>query len=360
MKIIFWQNIISPHQVDFLKELSSRYEIILIVGEILDAERQQDGWEIPHYDYLKIIISPEINLLDQYFKDPEDIHVFSGIAAYRTVYAGFKKAISYSAKIGILSEPIHLKGIKGFLKLLRGNYQRLKYGNKIGFIAATGDLGTRTYQKFGYKATKILQWGYFVNSTYNQISEKNNNLIFVGNLNYNKQIGPLLNLYLENEFSFDRFEIVGSGPLEDEIRSKTKGNKKIKLYGRLTNKEALKILAQSKLLVLPSLEDGWGVVINEALLGGTPVIISDNVGAKILVENSDRGAVFKAGDYEQLKKLLQIWTTKNYEQKDYLKIQNWAKEKITPVLAADYFSKIICYSFQSQNAKEKPIAPWLK
>ena len=36
-QIIFWQNIVSPHQIDFLKVLSNRFKITLIVDNLIDA-----------------------------------------------------------------------------------------------------------------------------------------------------------------------------------------------------------------------------------------------------------------------------------------------------------------------------------
>lgn len=364
MKIIFWQNIISPHQVDFLKALSLHHEILLIVEEIQDIERKKDHWEIPQYNYLKIIIAPPLNSLDQYFENAEDIHIFSGISAYKTVYSGFKKAEVHKAKIGIVSEPINFDGIKGFLKLIRGNFQRLKYGHKIKFIAATGDLGITAYTKFGYRKNKLFQWGYFVDHPLNNNVRKKNQIVFVGQLTDRKQILQLTNLLIENNcFGYNEFLILGVGPDLSALQNIINSNKadfKISILGRKSKLETIEIIAESKLLFLPSLFDGWGVVVNEALLAGTPVITSDNVGAKILVENSDRGAVFKAGDYDQLKKLLENWSTKNYVEKDYLKIQNWAVEKITPAVAADYFSKIISCTFDKNVEKEKPIAPWVQ
>jgi len=62
------------------------------------------------------------------------------------------------------------------------------------------------------------------------------------------------------------------------------------------------LLATHDILVLPSLHDGWGAVINEALQNGLYVICSNQCGGKILIENSQRGLIFKNRDISNLTK----------------------------------------------------------
>src|SRR2546423_5378024 len=64
--------------------------------------------------------------------------------------------------------------------------------------------------------------------------------------------------------------------------------------------------AQSDVFVLPSRHEGWGVVINQALGAGLPVICSDAVGAgSDLVEEEVNGLRFRAGDVDGLQNSLE-------------------------------------------------------
>jgi glycosyltransferase involved in cell wall biosynthesis len=57
------------------------------------------------------------------------------------------------------------------------------------------------------------------------------------------------------------------------------------------------IFARADVFVLPSRYDGWGVVVNQAIGAGLPVICSDAVGAgHDLVEEGVNGAIFPSGD----------------------------------------------------------------
>ena len=54
------------------------------------------------------------------------------------------------------------------------------------------------------------------------------------------------------------------------------------------------------MFVLPSRHDGWGVVVNEAIGAGLPIIVSDRVGARDLVENGVNGFITIAGNVDSL------------------------------------------------------------
>jgi glycosyltransferase involved in cell wall biosynthesis len=57
--------------------------------------------------------------------------------------------------------------------------------------------------------------------------------------------------------------------------------------------------------ILPSETEQWGLVVNEAMAAGVPVIVSDRCGcARHLVENGRNGFTFPPGDAEQLTRLL--------------------------------------------------------
>ena len=62
-----------------------------------------------------------------------------------------------------------------------------------------------------------------------------------------------------------------------------------------------RFFAQADVFVLPSRYDGWGVVVNQAIGAGLPVICSDMVGAgHDLVDEDVNGLKFRAGDAASL------------------------------------------------------------
>ena len=64
-------------------------------------------------------------------------------------------------------------------------------------------------------------------------------------------------------------------------------------------------LALSDVLVLPSYSEPWGLVVNEAMACGLPIIVSDKCGCAIdLVINEQNGFTFAPDNSEQLTNIL--------------------------------------------------------
>jgi glycosyltransferase involved in cell wall biosynthesis len=70
--------------------------------------------------------------------------------------------------------------------------------------------------------------------------------------------------------------------------------------GPLAQRELAEELRQADCLVLPSRNDSYGMVVAEALAAGVPALVSDQVGAKILVQPGRNGWIVPAGDGEAL------------------------------------------------------------
>ena len=91
---------------------------------------------------------------------------------------------------------------------------------------------------------------------------------------------PQYNLYL-----------AGFGEQEDDLKALSKEN--IHFLGAVNNKELPAIYQKMDVFVLPSKSEPWGLVIEEALNNGLPVIVSDRVGCAEEIINDTNGIVFK-------------------------------------------------------------------
>jgi glycosyltransferase involved in cell wall biosynthesis len=70
--------------------------------------------------------------------------------------------------------------------------------------------------------------------------------------------------------------MIGVGPELDRIRRAVSDYKlNIELVGRVSDDQKFNLMARSKLFVFPSVEEGWGIAIAEALSVGTPVVAYD-------------------------------------------------------------------------------------
>jgi glycosyltransferase involved in cell wall biosynthesis len=63
--------------------------------------------------------------------------------------------------------------------------------------------------------------------------------------------------------------------------------------------------ARADVFVLPSVEDGWGLVTNEAMAAGLPVIVSDHAGSAEIVRDGENGYVVPARNVDALAERLE-------------------------------------------------------
>ena len=76
--------------------------------------------------------------------------------------------------------------------------------------------------------------------------------------------------------------------------------------------ELPRFFAKADVFVLPSRYDGWGVVVNQAIAAGLPVICSDMVGAgHDLVDEEKNGLKFQAGDAASLAEKMKRFLTES-------------------------------------------------
>lgn len=99
--------------------------------------------------------------------------------------------------------------------------------------------------------------------------------------------------------------ICGDGPLEENLRKLAEGIEGIEFRGFLQAAGIAQTLARSLALVLPSIEEQWGLVVNEALSLGVPVLVSHNVGARdTLVRTAVNGHTFEPDNVIGLSRLM--------------------------------------------------------
>jgi glycosyltransferase involved in cell wall biosynthesis len=80
----------------------------------------------------------------------------------------------------------------------------------------------------------------------------------------------------------------------------------VRFLGFRNQQELPLLYAMADLLVLPSIREPWGLVVNEAMAAGCAILASDRVGAaKDLVRDGVNGAVFPAGSVPALAEALE-------------------------------------------------------
>ena len=130
--------------------------------------------------------------------------------------------------------------------------------------------------------------------------------------------------------------LVGGGDLEEEYRQQIRDLdlKHVHLVGFVGKETVFQYYHASELFVLPTREDIWGLVINEAMASGLPVIGTDRcVAAVELIEEGVNGYVTAVGDVsalaEAMTKILTNETlSAQMSEKNLAKIATYTLENI--------------------------------
>lgn len=97
--------------------------------------------------------------------------------------------------------------------------------------------------------------------------------------------------------------LIGDGEERPQLeqRAAQLGWQTIQFLGFKNQTELPAYYALADVFVLPSVQEPWGLVVNEAMNAGTAIIVSDQVGSGAdLVRNGENGYVFKATDIAEL------------------------------------------------------------
>jgi glycosyltransferase involved in cell wall biosynthesis len=134
-------------------------------------------------------------------------------------------------------------------------------------------------------------------------------ILFIGQLINRKGIIELIYAYkkLKGNINDVCLIIRGDGPLKTKIQNIIRNEKieDILLLDHLEERELIELYTISDIFILPSKNEVWGLVINEAMACGIPIITTKNVTSSYdLVESGINGYVLKNNSSEELYKAI--------------------------------------------------------
>jgi len=159
--------------------------------------------------------------------------------------------------------------------------------------------------------------------TTNLLNYSTNHLLFIGSFSAHKDIPTLIKAFslLPSKYTLT---LAGQKTLyfptiQKQIDSLPKNIKnRIKIIPSFTNNYLSTLLDNSSILISPSLQESFGLVLIEALARGKPVIAADIPASVEIVTKTKGGLIFKAGDPVDLKNKILSTQLRSYSSTNLL------------------------------------------
>ena len=342
MKVLFLTNIPAPYRVEFFSLLGEKCNLTVIY-ELEYATNRDKNWKVDvKKTYKEIFLNAKRVLADggfsfkvlKYLTKEYDFIIVgthgTPIAKLAMIYMRIKK-IPYILNIdGALTYTLKNKGkINLFLRKIM--FQGAKY------YLTTNDESIKYLNFFGIEKKKIFKYRFSSikqNDIKKDIREEKKELlkqklgikekyviISVGRLSVDGDIfakGFDKVLLASKYFKEDIGIYIIGADIIDSYKKIIKENKLEKIYfeGFKNKYELDEYYSVADIFVFMSKCDTWGLVINEALAKGLPIITTDRCGAGLeLIKDYKNGFLLHTGDYVTLgKRINEILDNKNLKK----------------------------------------------
>ncbi len=307
--LLFFQNCVSPHQMPYIRECvedARVAEVYLIVPRVDYDERKSMGWESDDLvadTGVQFVLKPSDEQVVDLIQSSESPYcIFSGIRGDADVFGWLRLSIGYDARRYIVTEPPYTFDKPLWMHYMRFMLQDYRYVKHIDGVFGIGDDAVKYYSTFS-KRWRVYPFQYVteqVERTIPPVESGDMRLLYVGSLSTRKNVGVVVDA-LEGCRSVS-FTLIGDGEEREALeRTAMAHGIEVAFLGMKQMAEIPALMQQYDVLVLPSLHDGWGAVVNEAITLGLYVVVSDRCGAKAMIRDAADGLIFKSGDVGSLR-----------------------------------------------------------
>jgi len=360
LRILYLVNIPSPYRVSFFNELGKICDLTVLFERKSSSDRELT-WHEYDFEHFNGIFLNGVN-----FKSDQGLCLgiikFLSRKKYDCIVIG-----GYSTPTGALAiNYLKISNIPFVLNidggLIKGNESKIKKIIKTYYISSatawlsTGNSSSKYLEYYGAIKEKIYVYP-FTTLYNNEIAEfplsqlekvqlrnelglsEGKTVVAVGQFIHRKGFDILIKAW-SNVFQGASLYFIGGEPTSEYIDLTNSINtNNIHFIGFKSKHELQKYYRAADLFVLPTREDIWGLVINEALANGLPVITTDKCVAGLeLIKNGENGFIVPVDNIEYLsmkinevlsnEELISKMSTKSIETAQFYTIENMAEKTL--------------------------------
>lgn len=332
MKVCSVSNYFSPYKIKLFNEIGKKVDLTAVILSGDDGNRN-DEWQLSeNLNFKTYLIDNSYHSLIKKLAKENDVLIDS---MYSTKYgmlavSAFKK----EKKIVLMDADGGIPKDRGFIINKAMSY----FMNRHDYMISTGYSTDLYYKYYGVKESKLRHYRF--SSLTNEDMRKHKDMslkksqyrkelnigdhfviINVGRPIKVKGFDILLDSYIKTgKTDLIDLYIVGGEPMDD-VKRIVEENKlsNVHFIGLLSTEELNKYYAASDMMVFTSRGDVWGLVVNEAMSFGLPVVSSNANGAGIHFNSIDNSVIMcELEDREAYAKEI----VKLYDNKDFYHLQS--------------------------------------
>lgn len=359
MKILWITNIPSPYRVDFFNRLGELCDLTVLF-ERENAKNRNESWKQFNTHNFQGVILNGINVTDEtslcfrvikYLKK----NVYDHVIVSNPLTPTGILAIEF---LKLRNIPYIVEGDGGFAKNGKGFKEKFKTHIMKGasLYFSTSKEHDNYYLNYGAKKRQIKRYPFTsINKTEvipNTIKEEEKTLLreklgikekrillSVGQFIHRKGFDILLKATKDFKDDIGVY-IIGGTPTQEYKKLVKELNLTNVYFIEFQNKEKLKSFYRAAdLFVLPTRHEAWGLVINEAMANGLPIITTNKCIAGLeLIENGVNGYLIPSDDVKELRNkinrllddsdLLKSMSNKSIKKISHYTIENMAETHI--------------------------------
>jgi alpha-maltose-1-phosphate synthase len=176
-------------------------------------------------------------------------------------------------------------------------------------ITVPSSFSRRSFVAQGVPAEKLYTIPYGVRlETFRKVADPSADtfeVLFAGHVSLRKGVPYLLQAFAQVNHPRKRLRLAGAVSPEITRLLHSLPQQNVEFLGSVPQAELPKIMSESHVLVLPSIEDGFGLVLSQALACGCPLIASTNTGGDDLITDGVEGFIVPIRDAEALANRMQ-------------------------------------------------------
>lgn len=321
MKVLYLSNIPSPYMVNFFNELGKECQLTVLFERNTSSERDK-SWEQYEFRNFEGIVMHGINTAVDAAFCPQVVKYIK-----RNRY-DFIFVTNPSTPTGIWAIeylklrriPFILESEGGFAKDGKGLKEKFKKQLMSGALLyfSTTEMDDKYFLMYGAVKEKIVRYPFtslyekdLLAETTTQLKKidmkhalgikEEKMILLVGQFIYRKGNDIMLNA-CKNIDKNTAVYFIGGTPTQEYLKLKDElGLSHVHFVEFVSKQELKSYYIASDLFVLPTREDTWGLVINEAMAYGLPVITTHMcIAGLALVENNVNGFLVPVDDVEAL------------------------------------------------------------